>query len=36
MSAVPMAWADFAQKIRGVAIYDILVPTIDRCRQTDQ
>ena len=28
MSAVPMAWADFAQKIRGVAIYDISVPTM--------
>jgi hypothetical protein len=28
MSAVPMAWADFAQKIRGVAVYDISVPTM--------
>ena len=28
MSAVPMAWADFAQKIRGVAMYDISVPTM--------
>ena len=28
MSSVPMAWADFAQKIRGVAIYDISVPTM--------
>jgi len=28
MSAVPMAWAEFAQKIRGVAIYDISVPTM--------
>ncbi len=28
MSAVPMAWADFAQKTRGVAIYDISVPTM--------
>ena len=28
MSSVPMAWADFAQKIRGVAIYDISVPTL--------
>lgn len=28
MSAVPMAWADFAQKIRGVVVYDISVPTM--------
>ena len=28
MSAIPMIWADFAQKIRGVAIYDISVPTM--------
>lgn len=28
MSAVPMAWAEFAQKSRGVAIYDISVPTM--------
>ena len=28
MSAVPMAWADFAQKTRGVAVYDISVPTM--------
>ena len=28
MTAVPTAWADFAQKIRGVATYDISVPSV--------
>ena len=28
MSAVPTGWADFAQKIRGVVVYDISVPTM--------
>ena len=28
LSAIPSAWADFAQKTRGVAVYDISVPTM--------
>ena len=28
LSAIPSAWADFAQKIRGVAVYNISVPTM--------
>jgi hypothetical protein len=28
LSAIPSTWADFAQKTRGVAVYDISVPTM--------
>ncbi len=28
LSAIPATWADFAQKTRGVAVYDISVPTM--------
>jgi len=28
LTAIPAAWADFAQKVRGVALYDISVPSM--------